>query len=82
MLVGCHALTSYDWLRIYKDSVAVLQRVFSKIIGFWVRVTVLHRNKDASVLGALQTQDDVLGRHDNSLLDEAEDESRDAHAVK
>ncbi len=61
---------------------AVLQRVFSKIIGFWVRVAVLHRNKDASVLGALQTQDDVLGRHDDSLLDEAEDESRDAHAVK
>jgi hypothetical protein len=55
----------------YKDSVAVLQRVFSKIIGFWVRVAVLHRNQNASVLGALQTQDDVLGRHDDSLLDEA-----------
>ncbi len=61
---------------------AVLQRVFSKIIGFWVRVAVLHRNKDASVLGALQTQDNVLGRHDDSLLDESEDKSRDAHAVK
>jgi hypothetical protein len=82
VLVSCHALTSDDWLRIYKDSVAVLQRVFSKIIGFWVRVAVLHRNQNASVLGALQTQDDVLGRHDDSLLDEAEDESRDAHAVK
>lgn len=82
MLVGCHAFTFDDWLRIYIDSVAVLQRVYSKIIGFWVRVAVLHRNQNASVLGALQTQDDVLGRHDDSLLNKAEDESRDAHAVK